>query len=65
MVHAVHFQAGQAKSYSNHWLRTKRFLAESDTGRNLFLRVSIQQFYHSLTTALFPLVLALSYVLLL
>ena len=51
MVHAVHFQDGQAKSYSNHWLRTKRFLAEAAAGSNLFLRVSY--IYQSLTTALF------------
>lgn len=45
-MHAVLFQAGQALSYSNHWIRCKRFLAEKSAGCNLFLRVCSSQTFH-------------------
>lgn len=39
MLHAVYFDNGRAKAYTNHWIRTKRLLLEKAAGCNLFLRV--------------------------
>jgi carotenoid cleavage dioxygenase-like enzyme len=39
MVHAIHIAGGQAKSYTNHWIRAKRFLYEKAAGCNLYPRV--------------------------
>lgn len=39
MVHSVLFQDGQAKAYSNHWIRCKRYLYEKALGSNLYVRV--------------------------
>jgi hypothetical protein len=39
MVHAIHIAGGEAKSYTNHWIRTKRYLYEKAAGFNLYLRV--------------------------
>lgn len=39
MLHAVCFEGGKAKSYTNHWLRCYRFCTERAAGCNLTLRV--------------------------
>jgi carotenoid cleavage dioxygenase-like enzyme len=39
MVHAIHIAWGQAKSYTNHWIRAKRYLYEKAAGCNLYPRV--------------------------
>jgi carotenoid cleavage dioxygenase-like enzyme len=39
MVHAIRFGEGQAKSYTNHWIRCKRYLYEKAAGYNMFSRV--------------------------
>jgi Retinal pigment epithelial membrane protein len=39
MMHAISFSNGQARSYTNHWLRCKRYLYEKAAGTPLYLRV--------------------------
>lgn len=41
MVHALHFEDGQAQSYSNHWIRCDRFIEEKEHGSNLYMRVCL------------------------
>jgi carotenoid cleavage dioxygenase-like enzyme len=39
MVHAVHLEGGRAVAYTNHWLRTNRFVIERAAGMTMWPRV--------------------------